>query len=61
MKRFSTQELLAGILFFTACGWLLVDFVRSVPESPPSLWPLIPMFVAVVWYIVIEHRQGQGD
>ena len=55
MKRFANQEVASGILFFTACGWLLLDVVLSAPEQAPALWPLIPMFIAIVWYVAIEH------
>ena len=50
MNRFAIQELAAGVMFFVACGWLVIDAVRSYPDAVPTLWPLIPMFTAVVWY-----------
>ena len=59
MTRFKNQELAAGVLFFAACGWLLFDAVLSVPQGAPALWPLIPMFAAVVWYVGIEHVRSR--
>ena len=54
-KAFNTQELLSAILFFVPCGWLLVESALLVPDAAPSLWPLVPMFVAIVWYFGLEH------
>ena len=59
-KRFAGQELASGTLFFAALGWLIIDAIRSVPLAAPSLWPLIPMFVATVWYIAIEHMRSRA-
>ncbi len=59
MLRFKNQELVAAVIFFLACGWLFVDAVISVPTRAPALWPLIPMFAAVVWHVGVEHcRSG---
>ena len=61
MKRIAKHELAAGILFFVACGWLIVDLVLSFPQGVASLWPLIPMFAAIVWYIGIEHVRSKEE
>ena len=60
MKRYAKQELACGIVFFAACGWMIFDAVLSDP-SPPSLWPLIPMFLSTVWYVGIEHVRSYHD
>ena len=61
MKRFANQELASGIVFFAACGWLMLDSVLSAPQAAPSLWPLVPMFAATVWYVGIEHVRSRGE
>ncbi|WP_420632275.1 hypothetical protein [Candidatus Leptofilum sp.] len=61
MMRFGNQEVAAGLLFFVALGWLVVDIVLSVPQQAPALWPLIPMFIAVVWYVALEHFRSQNQ
>lgn len=57
MKRYVDQELYSGFLFFATCGWLIFDIVLSAPQQAPALWPLIPMFVAIVWYVSIEQMR----
>ena len=59
MKDYVNQEIACGVLFFATCGWLIVDAVLSAPQAAPALWPLIPMFVAIVWYVVIEHLRSR--
>ncbi|UCG25619.1 MAG: hypothetical protein JSW55_06425 [Chloroflexota bacterium] len=61
VNRYGKQELAAGIVFFVACGWLIVDAILSVPEEAPSLWPLVPMFAATVWYVINEHRRSKSQ
>lgn len=59
MKRYENQELVSGLVFFAACGWLIIDAVVSMPTAFPSLWPLIPMFAATIWYVGIEHMRSR--
>jgi hypothetical protein len=59
MQRFARQELAAGVLFFASCGILLVDALLSVPRQAPSLLPLVPMFIAIFWYVGIEHVRSR--
>ncbi len=60
MKKFANQELASGVVFFTFCGWLIIDAVLSTPKAP-SLWPLIPMFLATVWFVAIEHIRSRTN
>lgn len=60
MRRFADQELASACLFFGAGAWLLVDALLSVPRKPPGLWPLVPMLIAVAWYVGIEHRRSRS-
>ena len=60
-RKFYRQETIVGILFFAPCAYLIFDIVRSVPQKWPALWPIIPMFIAVFWYIVIEYRRAADD
>ena len=61
MKSLANQELACGIVFFAACGWLIVDVVLSAPKAAPALWPLIPMFVATGWHVGIEHLRSRRN
>lgn len=62
MIRYENQELGCGVLFFAACGWLIVDAVVSAPKAAPALWPLIPMFAAILWHVGLEHvRSRRGE
>ena len=59
MKRFETLEVATALVFFAACGWLIVDIVLSAPHAAPALWPLIPMFAAVMFYVGIEYQRSK--
>lgn len=58
-KKYQKQETVVGILFFASCAILIIDTVRSIPTAPPAFWPLIPMIIAIIWYIFIEFRRAQ--
>ena len=60
MKRLQNLEVAAALVFFTACGWLIFDIVASAPQAPPELWPLVPMFAAIVLYVGIEHLRSKN-
>lgn len=49
-KTFNPRDLALSVLFFVPCGWLVVEALLTLPGSVPSLWPLIPMLVALVLY-----------
>lgn len=53
------QEIGAGVVFFAAATWLLVDATLAAPEEAPSLAPLLPMSAATLWYVAVEHARAR--
>ncbi len=60
LKRFAKQEMGATTLFVAACGWLVVDMMQAEAVSSPSLYPIIPMSVATLWYVAIEFQRARN-
>ena len=49
-KTFNPRDLALAVLFFVPCGWLVVEALLALPATAPSLWPLVPMLLAMILY-----------
>ena len=58
-KKYENQETAVGVLFFLSCAYFIIEVFLAIPYRAPELWPIIPMIIAIIWFIIIEFLRAQ--